>query len=90
LPPVKQGCELDSLDAVGDSEAKEQPVEVSFYRAARHFQLFGNFGVVAALQQQLDDLLFARSKPDRIIGHHPSCSFRFPCLKSDQLGFFRN
>jgi hypothetical protein len=51
---------------------------VSFYRAARHFQLFGDLSIVTALQQQLDDLLFARSKPDRVIGHHSSCLFDFP------------
>jgi hypothetical protein len=34
---------------------------MSLHGAPCHFQLTGNFGVVAALQKQLDDLLFARS-----------------------------
>jgi hypothetical protein len=34
---------------------------MSFHGSASHFQLFGDLGVVAALQKQLDDLLFARS-----------------------------
>jgi len=34
---------------------------VSFDGAAGHFELAGNLGVVAALQQQLHYLLFARS-----------------------------
>jgi hypothetical protein len=34
---------------------------MSLYGSARHFKLAGNFGIVAALQKQLNDLLFARS-----------------------------
>lgn len=34
---------------------------MSFHRAAGHLELAGNLGVVTALQQQLNDLLFARS-----------------------------
>jgi hypothetical protein len=61
LPPIKQGCEFHSLDSAGDSEAEKQPVEMGFNGSARHFELAGNFRVVAALQKQFDDLLFARS-----------------------------
>jgi hypothetical protein len=59
LPPVQQGREFDSLDTAGNSEPQKQPVEMGLYRPPRHFQLAGDLGVVTALQQQLDDLLFA-------------------------------
>jgi hypothetical protein len=36
---------------------------MSFHGAPRHFELAGNFGVVTALQQQFDDLLFAWTEP---------------------------
>jgi len=36
---------------------------MSFHGAPGHFELAGNFGVVTALQQQFDDLLFARAEP---------------------------
>jgi hypothetical protein len=61
LPPIEQGREFHSLDSTVDSEAKEQPVEMSLHGSSRHFELAGNLGVVAALQKQFDDLLFARS-----------------------------
>jgi hypothetical protein len=34
---------------------------MSFYGSSGHLELFGDFGVVAALQKQFDDLLFSRS-----------------------------
>jgi hypothetical protein len=34
---------------------------MSLHRSARHLELAGNLGIVAALQKQFDDLLFARS-----------------------------
>jgi hypothetical protein len=34
---------------------------VGFHSSARHLELTGNLGIVAALQEQFDDLLFARS-----------------------------
>jgi hypothetical protein len=34
---------------------------MSLYGSARHLKLTGDFGVVTALQQQFDDLLFAWS-----------------------------
>jgi hypothetical protein len=34
---------------------------MSLHGSARHFELRGNLGVIAALQKQFDDLLFARS-----------------------------
>jgi hypothetical protein len=61
LPPVQKGCEFYSLDSTSNSEAKEQAVEMSFHGPASHFQLRCDFGIVTALQEQFDDLLFARS-----------------------------
>jgi hypothetical protein len=61
LPPIEHGRELHSLDSAGDSEAEEQPVEMSLHGSARHLELAGNLGIVTALQKQFDDLLFARS-----------------------------
>jgi hypothetical protein len=37
---------------------------VGFDGAAGHLELAGNLGIVTTLQQQLHDLLFARSEPD--------------------------
>jgi hypothetical protein len=72
LPPVQQGGEFDSLDASGDSETEKQPVEMSFHGAPGHFELAGNFRVVTALQQQLDNLLFAWTEPnDRLFHSNP-------------------
>jgi hypothetical protein len=64
LPPVQQSCKFHSLDSSGDPKAQEQPVEMSFDGSAGHLELAGNLGVVTPLQQQLHNLLFARSKPD--------------------------
>jgi hypothetical protein len=69
LPPVQQGREFYSLDAAGDSEPKKQPVEMSFYRSPRHFELAGDFGVVASLQKQFNDLLFAWAEPNSLLLH---------------------
>jgi len=38
--------------------------------SARHLQLTGDFGIVTALQKQLDDLLLARSQPNGLLVHH--------------------
>jgi hypothetical protein len=35
----------------------------------RHVQLLGDFGVVAALQKQLNNLLLARSQPNGLVSH---------------------
>jgi len=69
LPPVQQGREFDSLNASGDSETEEQPVEMSFYGSPRHFELTGNFGVVATLQKQFNNLLFAGTEPNSLLLH---------------------
>jgi hypothetical protein len=34
---------------------------MSLHGSTRHLELAGDFGIVTALQKQLDDLLFARS-----------------------------
>jgi hypothetical protein len=34
---------------------------MSLYSSSRHLELAGDLGVVTALQEQFDDLLFARS-----------------------------
>jgi hypothetical protein len=69
LPPIEQGREFDSLDSAGNSEAEKQPVEMSFHGSACHFELAGNFGVVTALQEQFDDLLFAGPQANGRIPH---------------------
>jgi len=49
---------------------------VSFHRAPGHFELAGYLGVVASLQKQLDDLLFARTEPNSLLFHfHPPLSW---------------
>jgi hypothetical protein len=70
LPPVQQGREFYSLDSAGDSEAEKKPVKVSLDGSARHLELARNFGVVTALQQQFDNLLFAWPKPNGLLRHH--------------------
>jgi hypothetical protein len=62
LPPIQQGREFHSLDTIIDSETKKQPVEMSLYGAPCHLELAGNFGVVATLQKQLNNLLFPRAQ----------------------------
>jgi hypothetical protein len=39
------------------------------HRAPGHFELGGNFRIVAALQQQLSNLLFARAQTNRLFLH---------------------
>jgi hypothetical protein len=76
LPPVQQGREFDSLDTAGNSKTKKKPVEMSFHGAPRHLQLTGNLGVIAALQKQLDNLLFARAKSNSLLPHPiPLCDW---------------
>ncbi len=43
---------------------------MSLHGPASHLELFGNFGVVTALQKQFDDFLFARSQADGLLVHH--------------------
>ena len=42
---------------------------MSFHSAPSHLELRGYFGVVASLQKQIDDLLFARTEPNSLLLH---------------------
>jgi len=42
---------------------------MSFHGSPRHVELAGDFGVVASLQQQFNDLLFARTEPNSLLFH---------------------
>jgi len=69
LPPIQQGREFHSLDTTGDSKTKKKPVEMGLHSAARHVELSGYFSVVATLQKQFDDLLFAWTEPNSLLLH---------------------
>jgi hypothetical protein len=69
LPPVQQGREFDSLNTAVNSKTKKQPVEMGLYSSPRHLQLRSDLGVVATLQKQLYDLLFARTEPNGLLTH---------------------
>jgi hypothetical protein len=43
-----------------NAELQEQPIETGFHSSWRHFELLGDFTIVTALQQQIDNLLIAR------------------------------
>jgi hypothetical protein len=61
LPPIKDCCELDSLDTTSDCKAKEKAIKVRLDRASGHLELPGNFRIVATLEQQFRNLLLART-----------------------------
>jgi hypothetical protein len=42
---------------------------MSLHGTPRHIELAGDFGIVATLQQQFDNLLFARPQPNSLILH---------------------
>jgi hypothetical protein len=42
---------------------------MSFYSSPCHLELTGNLGIVATLQKQFDDLLFAWPQPNRLFHH---------------------
>jgi hypothetical protein len=42
---------------------------MSFHGSPRHLQLSGDFSIVAALQKQFDNLLFARTEPNSLLLH---------------------
>jgi hypothetical protein len=69
LPPVQECREFYSLDAAGDSESQEQTVEMGLHRSTSHIELSSDFVVVATLQEQFDDLLFALPQTDRSFAH---------------------
>jgi hypothetical protein len=43
---------------------------MSLHGAPRHMELTGDLGIVATLQKQFDNLLFARPQPNSLILHH--------------------
>jgi len=42
---------------------------MSFHGSPRHVELARDFGVIASLQQQFDNLLFARTEPNSLLLH---------------------
>ena len=50
---------------------------MSFHGSPCHIELGGNFGVVAALQKQVNDLLLAWTEPNGLLFHSISPSIRF-------------
>ena len=42
---------------------------MSFHSTPCHIELGGNFGVIASLQEQVYDLLFARTEPNSLLFH---------------------
>jgi hypothetical protein len=59
LPPIQECGEFDSLDTTVNPKAQEESVEMGLDGSSSHLELLSNLVVVAALQQQLDDLLFS-------------------------------
>jgi hypothetical protein len=59
LPPIQECGEFDSLDTTVNPETQEESVEMGLDGSPSHLELPSNLVVVAALQQQLDDLLFS-------------------------------
>jgi hypothetical protein len=55
-----------------NAKAQEQPVEVSLHRPPRHLQLLCDIRVVAALQEQLDNLLLPWGQTNRLLCHPTS------------------
>src|SRR5580704_5369294 len=57
--------------------------------SASHLELAGDLGVVTALQKQFNNLLLARSQPDRLLRHHyPLVFWIRPCLYTGADGMF--
>jgi hypothetical protein len=58
LSPVEQCREFHPLNAALDTETEEEAVEMSFDGALGHVEVTSDLGVIASLQQEIDDLLF--------------------------------
>jgi hypothetical protein len=43
---------------------------MSLHGTPSHVELAGDFGIVATLQKQVDNLLFARPQPNSLVLHH--------------------
>jgi hypothetical protein len=69
LPPVQECGEFHSLDAVRNAKSQKQSVEMCLHGSASHVELSSDFVVVAALQEQFDDLLFALPQTDGPFAH---------------------
>jgi hypothetical protein len=80
LPPIKNGCELYSLDTASNCKSQEQTIKVRLHRAPGHLELSGNLRIVATLKQQFRNLLFARTQPNRALVH-----FGFPLVQMIQV-----
>jgi hypothetical protein len=62
---------------------------MSLHGPARHLELAGDFGVVTALQEQFDYLLFPRSEPNGLLRHYyPLGLIRQRAKTSVELGYF--
>jgi hypothetical protein len=62
---------------------------MSLHGPTRHLELARNLGVVTALQEQFDNLLFARSKPNGLLRHHCPHGFGLaPALDLCVAGMF--
>jgi hypothetical protein len=73
LPPIENGCKFDPLDTASNCKSQKKTIKVRFHGAPGHLELSRNLGIVATLQQQFGDLLFARTQPNRALVH-----FGFP------------
>jgi len=64
---------------------------MSLHGSPRHVQLGGDFGIVATLQKQFDNLLFARPQPNSLILHQVPLLW-FYCFPwpDEQHGSFLN
>jgi hypothetical protein len=69
LPPIKQSRELYPLDAALDSETEKEAVEMSFDGALGDMQIASDFGVIAALEKQIDDLPFPGPHLSELLFH---------------------
>jgi hypothetical protein len=70
LSPVEHSRKLHALDSVLDTEAQEQAVEMGFYRTLGDIQILRNFGVVAPLEEKIDNLLLPVSQSADLLVHY--------------------
>jgi hypothetical protein len=78
LPPIKQSRELYPLDAALDSETEKKAVEMSFDGALGNVQIASDFGVIASLEKQIDDLPFPGPYLSELLFHIDcTCPTRF-------------
>ena len=58
---------------------------MSFHGTPCHVELGSDFGVIASLQEQVYDLLFARTEPNSLL-FHPILPFFWICLTDEVRG----